>query len=260
MAYKSDEITTVPHIVTVARGPARERILSLEEAAALFDAIDQDHMFTFNILMFNTVSRPEAILELTRFQIDLDNRLIKLNPEGRRQTKKIRPTVPITDTLLPYLAAGRMATSHLVTWHDKPIKRLSGSWRKLRARAGLSEDVIPYTIRHTMATEMRKRGVPAWDVAGFLGRKLGGYDSTEIYAKYAPDYLSQAAAAIDDYFVELQAITKRQLIIPQPAVRASCVSNGTSGDIAGMAQIVDFPIESMVGERGFEPPTPTSRT
>ena len=57
-------------------------------------------------------------------------------------------------------------------------------------RAGLSPDVSPYTLRHTMATELRKRGVPAWEVAGLLGHKAGSYRTTEIYAKFGPDYLA----------------------------------------------------------------------
>ena len=48
--------------------------------------------------------------------------------------------------------------------------------------------MIPYTIRHTMATELRKRGVPPWEVSGMLGHR-SEHKTTEIYAHYAPDYL-----------------------------------------------------------------------
>ena len=82
-------------------------------------------------------------------------------------------------------------------------------FRKLRARAGLSKDVVPYTIRHTMATELCKRGVAPWEVSGMLGHKSGG--TTERYAKYDPDYLSKAARVIDGYFQELQPMVNRPL-------------------------------------------------
>src|SRR5690606_1033801 len=87
---------------------------------------------------------------------------------------------------------------------------VKNAWGKLRARAKLSEDVIPYTIRHTMATELRRRGVPEWEIGGMLGHR--GRGETERYAKYAPDYLSEAASAIDDYFHELQPLVKREII------------------------------------------------
>lgn len=49
---------------------------------------------------------------------------------------------------------------------------------------------------------MRKRGVPVWEVAGFLGHS-SGYRTTERYAKYGPDHLGAAVRAIDAYFADL---------------------------------------------------------
>jgi integrase len=57
-------------------------------------------------------------------------------------------------------------------------------------------------IRHTVACEMRKRGVPVYEVAGFLGHS-SGYRTTERYAKYDPDHLGKAVRAIDAYFANL---------------------------------------------------------
>ena len=59
-----------------------------------------------------------------------------------------------------------------------------------------------YTVRHTVATEMRRRGVPMWEAAGMLGHSTG-YRTTERYAKYGPDHLSEAIRAIDGYFADL---------------------------------------------------------
>lgn len=70
-----------------------------------------------------------------------------------------------------------------------------------------------------MATELRKRAVPAWEVAGFLGHKSQGI--TERYAKYAPDYLGQAVPAIDQYLFELQPMVKQTLVFGE-GVRVSC--------------------------------------
>ena len=38
-----------------------------------------------------------------------------------------------------------------------------------RQRAAAMLEITAYTIRHTVAAKMRKRGVPVWEDAGFLG-------------------------------------------------------------------------------------------
>lgn len=69
------------------------------------------------LLAFNTLARPEAILELKKFQGDLQHRLIMLNPPGREQTKNRRPTVPITEVLFPWVEQAK--TDSLVCWKGK---------------------------------------------------------------------------------------------------------------------------------------------
>jgi site-specific recombinase XerD len=56
--------------------------------------------------------------------------------------------------------------------------------------AGLPKEVTPYSLRHTMAAELRRCGVrvPAWEVQGLLGHKAVGV--TEIYARFDPDYMA----------------------------------------------------------------------
>jgi len=78
--------------------------------------------------------------------------------------------------------------------------------------------------RQTMAVELRKRGVPPWEVQGILGHKSGGYRTTEICAKYDPDYLSKSAQAIDDYMNEVLKRVKRPLDTTRlKRLRLSCV-------------------------------------
>lgn len=214
-SFQNQEIESVPFIKLLPSGQPRERILTMQESSALFDNAREPHLMMYLMIAFNTLARPEAILDLTPFQVDFDARLISLNPEGREQTKKHRPTLPITSTLLPWLR--QRDASYYVHWHGRKIKSLKTAWRNLRDRAGLSHDVVPYTIRHTMATELRKRGVPPWEVSGFLGHRTER--TTERYAKYAPDYLGHAVDAIDGYFEELQGVTDIELVKTLRAVK-----------------------------------------
>ena len=51
------------------------------------------------------------------------------------------------------------AAGHLVTYHDKPVRKINAVWRIARRAAGLDEDFAPYTIRHTMASELAQGDV-----------------------------------------------------------------------------------------------------
>jgi integrase len=221
-AVKRQEVRAAPFIPALEPGEPRDIRLNVDEVAALFDACKEPHILMFLMLAFNTLSRPVALLELRKSQIDFENRLIELNPSGRKQTKKFRPTVPITDTLLPWLEEAEEGP--LVAYWGRSIKSVRKGFNAMRDEAGLSKQVSPYAIRHTMAIELRKRGVPPWEVQGILGHKSGGYRTTEIYAKYDPDYLSKSAEAIDDYMKEILKRVKRPLNPSRlKELRLSCV-------------------------------------
>ena len=60
----------------------------------------EDHVLMFCLVACNTLCRPGANLDLTLSQCDLEHGLVNLNPPGRRQTKKHRPTVPMSFTAM----------------------------------------------------------------------------------------------------------------------------------------------------------------
>lgn len=209
-SWKGGEIASAPFIKDVEHGAPRDRLLSMKELAALLDAMGkrQEHLFRFTVIMLNTLSRPGAVMGLTRFQVDFEHRLVDLNPSGRRQTKKYRPIVPLTDNLYGWLR--QWGGDRYVQWAGD-VASVRTAFRRARSEAGLGKDVIPYTLRHTMATALRRRGVSQWELAGMLGHRHPNLRTTERYAKYAPDYLGEASAAIDAYIGELNHYTIRDL-------------------------------------------------
>lgn len=201
-AYREGEIASVPYVIPGKDGPARERVLSVGEAAALWLATELPHERMMLALLFGTLTRPETALGLRKEFYDPERRLLTQNPPGRAQTKKYRPVVPVGEFLAPWLDSA--PPGPLVHWHGKPVASMKTAWRKLRRRAYLGEDVVPKTVRHTMATELRAANVPEAEIAGMLGhRAFGG--KTEVYAKYRPDYLGQAARAVDAYMGRVRA-------------------------------------------------------
>ncbi|MGL4964751.1 MAG: tyrosine-type recombinase/integrase [Inquilinus sp.] len=222
-SWKRQEITSVPFIIDEYDRSDLEPapLLTMEQVYQLLEAAREwPHLFLFCMIGLNTLARPGAIMDLSPFQVDVERRLVHLNPPGRRQTKKCRPTVPLTNTLAPYVQSCN--ASRFVNWHGEPIENIKRAFATAVKAAGLPESITPYSLRHTMATELRGRAVPEWDVKGFLGH-TGSSRVTEGYARYRPDYLSAAVQAIDSYFAEMEAKFGNRASTSTLQPRASCV-------------------------------------
>jgi hypothetical protein len=154
--------------------------------------------------------------------------------------------LPLCDTLLSYLRC--LPPGHIVQYRGRPLAGIKSTFDHLTHRAGLT-DVSAYTIRHTMAAEMRKRSVPVWEVAGFLGH-TSGYKTTERYAKFGADHLSEAVRAIEGYFGDLRVLG---VALPQPRLRVSSVLENEKGS----AILLPKPLISLVEPTGIEPVTST---
>jgi len=222
-AWKRDELAgTVPpvkiNLGLAPEGEPRDRVLSIAEMAALFDATTAPHVRLYLLLALSTAARPEAILELTTWQLDFDNRVIELNQRGRAQTKKRRPTLPMIPLLVPVLKA--IAPGPVITWNGRMVDSIKTTFRKSVSDAGLAgTGVNPYALRHTVATEMRRRGVSEYDVSGWLGHR-GENKTTDRYAKFSPDFRSAPVQAVESYFADLAAAVDRPLLDHLPTVTA----------------------------------------
>ncbi len=211
-AFTNEEVESVPPIYMppmAAKAP-KGRTLTLDELARVLDDRMEPHVFTFAMVMLNTCCRPDAALDLTLDRCDFDSRLVTLNPEGRAQTKKHRPTVPMTDALRVHLLS--LPGPYAVQWRGKRIRSIKTGIRRLRVRADLGPDFGAYSFRHTMGRELARRGVPDWEIKGMMGHSQGGM--TDVYAPYRPEYLGKAREAIDALFGELDTKTERPLMRP----------------------------------------------
>ncbi len=230
-AWKAGEIKSAPFVMEVESAADRRgkdpkgRPLTIVEMGRLLDAAQSFHILAFCMLGINTLSRPDALLGLTRDQCDFEHGIIHLNPDGRRQTRKYRPTVPMTQTIRPWLlerphepSRRRTITlrqDHVIAYNGRPVSSIKTAWRILRIEAGLDDRVNPYSFRHTMARELRARKVAAEEIDIMLGHLPPGNKTSLIYAPYAPDYCQGAVEAIDDYCRRLQDHTKRPITAPQ---------------------------------------------
>ena len=218
-AVKWQELSEAPHIFeiqTAADKRSREpmgRPITPVEISRLFDAAKSRHMLTYLMIACNTLARPGAILDLRRSQFDEAHLRLNLNPPGRKQNNKYRPVVLVTKSLLPWLQGDQEPEARYVTYRGAPIACINHMWRLCCEEAGLDDGVTPYSIRHGMSREMRKRHVPTEQIGLFLGRLPKGAEATtSIYAPYEPEYCAEASAAIDSVMAEVRGHLKRATI------------------------------------------------
>lgn len=207
-AHKRGELASVPHIPQLPVTAPRLPRATPADLAALLNSAGGPlaHVRDWLVLSLATLGRPAAVLALTAAQVDLGLSRIDLNPPGRPQNRKARPVVPLPASLAAWVArlVAGAPEGPLVTYDSAPLASIREGFRKATRRAGVPPGTTPYTIRRTMATELRRRGVPPWEVAGYLGHAARSFATTEVYAEYAPDYLGAAARAIDAYVAELR--------------------------------------------------------
>lgn len=204
----------VPAIRLPDEAAPRDRWLTTAEIGALFAAAVSEGRMSrgerFLWLALETAARKQAILDLTWDRVDFETKMIHYAVPGRKQTKKRRPSVPISDALLPVLKRmKREAISERVMDHGGAV------WQAVQAlvvRAGLAEEqrteagrfkstgVSPHTFRHTAATHMARRGVPLYTIAGVLGNTLAMVE--RVYAKHQPGALREAVNMISTGYKE----------------------------------------------------------
>jgi integrase len=178
----------VPHVFLPEEPPPRDVWLTQDEAQKLRNACVTSRTRLFVEVGLATGARRRAIESLTWFQVDLERRLIQFNPDGRKQTKKRRPTVPISDALMPWLVeAHKTKTSEWVLGESGSVRK--GFEASVR-RAGLKKRVTPHTLRHTLATWMAQAGKSFFEIAGVLGDIVSTVEKR--YAHHNPHYLRDA--------------------------------------------------------------------
>ena len=221
-AWKEGHLDRPLPFMELPDGPGRERVLTVEEMGRLWSQDMPHHLRMFVALMLGTAARPEALLQLTTWQCDVERRVINLNPPGRVQTKKRRPVLPMPEWLVPWIASA--PPGHLVQFRGKPVLKIAKAFRTVRAAAGFGADVTAYTLRHSVATELARRGVPPMEIAYLLGHRMPDLRTTGRYVHVSPEHLVAARDALDALAEEVgRAATRPTLLSAATKPRASCV-------------------------------------
>jgi integrase len=213
-AWKRRRLASVPYVKEVFEPHHRElqepkgRRLTEAEMAALFAAATDRQMRRYLLLLAGTLGRPEAVRAVALEQVDFEVGCVRLNPRGRPQTKKFRPTVPLIETLRAELADARPGP--LLAVDGKPVHDMKTAWRQLRRDAGVDPEVNPYSFRHTFSYWLKRARFPTAEIGQYLGhRPAQRMRSTEIYIGEEFESLIPAGKAIDEILSRVAAPAAR---------------------------------------------------
>lgn len=190
-------IEQMPSIELPPEGDSSAMWLTKEETGLLLEAaaVVDARAYRFVQLAYHTAARKASIECLTWDRIDLKTRRIDLKPQGKKQTKKRQPIVPISENIAAALAEAKSsATNQWVLGTNRDIRR---AFDKAASAAGLSmlpamglrpEGLLtPHVLRHSRATHLLQDGKSPWAVAQLLGDTLETV--LRIYGHSCPDYL-----------------------------------------------------------------------
>ncbi|MCY0148352.1 site-specific integrase [Hoeflea sp. G2-23] len=203
-------------------GEPRDRWLRTDEIQKLLDAAARlrrgDRLTRperFLWLALETAGRKQALLDLTWDRVDFETNVIVLDVPGRRKTKKLRATVPISKALRPIMERAFAERQNNLVLDNKgavwaPIQRvvieagLAGKQQKpAPGTKPKSTGISPHVLRHTAATHMARRGVPLWVIAKVLGNSIRMVE--KVYAKHCPDDLREAVDLISGGVLEMSS-------------------------------------------------------
>ncbi len=163
------------------------------------------NLLAFLRLSVATWARPDAIMDastaLQRGQWKSQAKVFNLNPVGRKQTKKRRPTLPLPDCIAEWL--------NTINGPVLPKQLSKATWRRMEKELelpGKGESGMKL-VRRSMATLARPIiGEVHWDSQGeaFLGHRSPS--TSDIYALPNPAHLGVALAATQAIIDEIDKL------------------------------------------------------
>ncbi|MFK4398168.1 site-specific integrase [Bradyrhizobium elkanii] len=162
-----------------------------------------------------TIRRTQWLPTTTHPWMNLDAMVYQGKGTLEQSTKKRRPPAKIASRLRPHLirwrridqarsaelrASGVMRDGEQIRFvvnrlHDgQPLAgKIRSAWNGILEDAGLGDDVVRHSLRHTAATWLMQAGVDMWEAAGWLGMTVEQLEAN--YGHHHPDFQEEAAEA-----------------------------------------------------------------
>jgi len=162
-----------------------------------------------------TIRRTQWLVTTTHPWMNLDAMVYQGKGALERSTKKRRPPAKIASRLRPHLVrwrkidemrSGELREAVILENGDQirfvvnrindgqPLAgKIRSAWEGILQDAGLGEDVVRHSLRHTAATWLMQAGVDMWEAAGWLGMTVEQLEAN--YGHHHPEFQEEAAEA-----------------------------------------------------------------
>lgn len=190
-------LDVVPEFPRFKESKGRIRFLSDREEQSICARLihnGQEHYAHFARFLLYTGARGGEALRVMPEDIDTSSDIWKVTFwETKGGDARTVPLPQAAQAAVSWALQG--STTGKPLWHSiSSYRAFSDNFGKARDYAGLGEEVIPYTLRHTCASRLVQRGVDLRRVQKWMGHK--SIQVTLRYAHLAPDDLNEAAGVL----------------------------------------------------------------
>lgn len=209
-AEKRNLIPRAPYIERPSAPKPKDIHLTKTQARALITCATMPHIKLYIILALSTGARNAALLDLTWDRCDFERGMVDLRNPDIPVPHKGRAIVPMTRTLRAALLGAKPGalSDYVIEWAGQKVGSVKKSLKESANRARIDE-ISPHILRHSAAVHMAEDGIPMEEIAQFLGHSNPGI-TRRVYARYSPDYLRRAAAALE-YEDLIEAVDDRKI-------------------------------------------------
>jgi integrase len=196
-AQKRNRIDRAPDIERPAKPEPSDRYLTRAEVQKLLASATTPHIRTFITLAYSTAGRSAALLGLTWERVKFETGKIDLRDPTIKRRHKGRAIVAMNPMLRQELERARAGalTPYVIEWASERVKSVKRGMRKSSERAGL-DPVNPHLLRHSAAVHLAEAGRSMDEIAQFLGHRDLNV-TRNIYARFSPEHLREAAGVLD---------------------------------------------------------------
>jgi len=161
------------------------------------------HIARFILIGQYTGTRAGAIASASpdaavgRSYVDLDRGVFYRLAQGKSETNKRQPPVPLPQRLLAHMRRWKrlkLIARHFVEFDGEGVRSVKTGFKHAVKLAKLPGKVTPHTLRHTAATWLMQAGVDPWEAAGYLGMSVETLLRT--YGHHHPDHMKGAVEGI----------------------------------------------------------------
>ncbi|MBD3168061.1 MAG: tyrosine-type recombinase/integrase, partial [candidate division Zixibacteria bacterium] len=191
-----------PGAIRPATSPKKKPVyFTMEQIALILKEVPKD-LKSQTILFLNTGLRLSELINLRWEDVDLENRMLHLQPHGSYAPKNRELNIiPLNDTAYELLES--LPKSGKYVFSDKSGERpqisdpswFSTRYRKLFKGLGLyKKGVSVHTLRHTFASQLAMSGVGLYDIKTLM--RHSSIRTTEIYAHLTDKHVREQVQKI----------------------------------------------------------------